>query len=986
MKKVLLKAAFFGVLLCYSCENTFKDIYGDVKEDQAPSWLGGSIYSELQSGDHLEGTFSTYLRLIDDLGYDEILGKTGSKTIFPSNDEAFTRFFANNSWGVSSYEDLTYSQKMLLVKSSMLDNALLIGMLSNASGGNVIAEGVAMKHPSNINVIDTITHIQISQMPKNNSYWEYWRQNNKDVYSVNDNTTPMIVHFTREHMVKNNITTSGDNSDFEILTGEKYDADAKNVFIFDNKVIKSDITCLNGYIHQVQNVLVQPGNMAQMLKQQQNTTYWSHILDYYATPYYDAATTKNYNDWVEQYSDLATQNGYQKHDSIFQVRYLSSRSQGSALNTDPNGASKSTTEILRFDPGWNGYYPPSEYNTAGDQNQLADIAAMFVPTDDAVEHYFLPGGAGEYIINVYGKKPNTKANLLENLDSLQSARPSILTAFVRNLQHASFTSSVPSKFTSLMNDASENLGMNMEKLQTKESGYDINIANNGVIYKLNQMIAPDEYSAVLAPSSTYKDMQVMNWAVQDWHSNATTSYLSLDYKYFLLSMKSNYAFFIPDDDAFASEDIYYLDPTTLGHTYPEVIHIYYDAEKRSEPKIQAESYRYDLSTNTIGALVGPLEIGTVNAPNRRLKSALTDILNYHTIVLNNGDTIGITTQNHYYKTKHGGEVHIDYSSNPRNGMVIKSGAAIDNGFPAANLYTNNADKASYFSQANGTAYRIDHIIQPTIKSVSEILRTTSQFSKFYNSCGIFSNAEILSWIGISAEKAEGEVKSAQERYILFSQEDGGYSSLDAVDGNVMLFNTYNYTLYVPNNSAMDAAYSLGLPDVEDIYSTFEELSATYPDGCPEPQATELKEKLDVLKNFVRYHFQNISLYADVDNLASASYQSMYTNNYGLAQEYNVSGGNNQLTIKDAAGVTHTINANNTAMVSNKMARDYWLNSNKRENATEIATSSFCVLHELSSALNYISKTSANPNSRYDYGKSWGASSAKQFKTSTRVKK
>ncbi len=101
MKKVLLKVAFFGALLCYSCENTFKDIYGDVKEDQAPSWLGGSIYSELQSGDHLDGTFSTYLRLIDDLGYAEILDKTGSKTIFPSNDEAFARFFAKNNWGVS---------------------------------------------------------------------------------------------------------------------------------------------------------------------------------------------------------------------------------------------------------------------------------------------------------------------------------------------------------------------------------------------------------------------------------------------------------------------------------------------------------------------------------------------------------------------------------------------------------------------------------------------------------------------------------------------------------------------------------------------------------------------------------------------------------------------------------------------------------------------------------------------------------------------
>lgn len=985
MKKVLLKAAFFGALLCFSCENTFKDIYGDVNEDTPPSWLGGSIYSELQNANHLEGTFSTYLRLIDDLGYDEILNKTGSKTIFPSNDDAFTRFFANNDWGVSSYDDLTYAQKTWLVKSSMLDNALLIGMLSNASAGNIIAEGVAMKHPTNINVIDSILWVKPQDMPQNNVYWGYWKKNNIDTYAVSDNTTPMMIHFTREHMVRNNITTTGENSDFEILTGEKYDAEAKNVFIFDNKVIRADVTCQNGYIHQVQNVLVEPGNMAQVLKQQDNTKYWSHIVEYYSAPYFDATTTKNYNDWVEQYADLAQKNGYQKHDSIFQVRYLSSRSQGSALNIDPNGSSKSTTEILRFDPGWNSYYPPSEYNQAGDQSQISDIGAMFVPTDEAVENYFLPGGSGEYIINVYGKKPNTKANLFENLDSLQKTRPSILTAFVRNLQHASFTSSVPSKFITLMNDASENLGMNLDKLQTKPGGYDIKIANNGVIYKLNKMIAPDEYSAVLAPSSTYQDMLVMNWAVQDWHSSSTTSYLSLDYKYFLLSMKSNYAFFIPDDDAFAANDIYYLDPTTIGHTYPEVIHFYYDKEKKSEPKIQAESYRYDLSTNTIGTLVGTLDVGTVTSPNRRIKSALTDILNYHTVVLNHGDTIGVNTMNHYYKTKHGGELYIDWTSNPHNGIEIKSGAAIDNGMPSSKLYPSTSGKASYFSQANGTAYRIDHVIQPTIKSVTEILRTTSQFKKFYATCGIFSNSEILAWMGISAEKAEGEVKSPQERYMLFSQQDGSYYSLDAVDGNIALFNTYNYTLYVPNDNAMDAAYALGLPDVEDIYTTFETLSPTYPDGCPEPQATELREKLDVLKNFVRYHFQNIALYADVDNLPIAAYQSMYTNNYGLAQEYNVSGGGNQLSLKDASGVTHTINANNTSMVSNKMTRDYWLND-KRNVATEIATSSFCVVHELSDALNFNSKTSSNPDARYDYGKSWYGGSAKKHPAARNTKK
>jgi uncharacterized surface protein with fasciclin (FAS1) repeats len=58
-------------------------------------------------GNVLKGTFTNYLRLIDDLGYAETLAKTGSKTVFPANDEAFDRFYANNSWGVKRYEDLT---------------------------------------------------------------------------------------------------------------------------------------------------------------------------------------------------------------------------------------------------------------------------------------------------------------------------------------------------------------------------------------------------------------------------------------------------------------------------------------------------------------------------------------------------------------------------------------------------------------------------------------------------------------------------------------------------------------------------------------------------------------------------------------------------------------------------------------------------------------------------------------------------------------
>ncbi len=65
-----------------------------------PEWLGNSIYERLQE----EGTYTTVLRLIDDLGQNEVLGHTGSKTLFAADDQAYQQWYQNNSWGVRSYE------------------------------------------------------------------------------------------------------------------------------------------------------------------------------------------------------------------------------------------------------------------------------------------------------------------------------------------------------------------------------------------------------------------------------------------------------------------------------------------------------------------------------------------------------------------------------------------------------------------------------------------------------------------------------------------------------------------------------------------------------------------------------------------------------------------------------------------------------------------------------------------------------------------
>ena len=140
-----------------------------VDADSKPSWLGESIYQELKNPKQLTGTFSTYLRLIDDLGYTETLDRTGSKTVFPANDEAFTRFFQSNDWGVSGYDQLTTAQKKLLLYSSMLDNALLVSMFSNVSSSSTsVTNGIAMKHQMSISLIDTIQHMTAADMPKGN--------------------------------------------------------------------------------------------------------------------------------------------------------------------------------------------------------------------------------------------------------------------------------------------------------------------------------------------------------------------------------------------------------------------------------------------------------------------------------------------------------------------------------------------------------------------------------------------------------------------------------------------------------------------------------------------------------------------------------------------------------------------------------------------------------------------------------------------------
>ncbi len=926
--------ALWGLSVAMICGGftACSDDYDLDDPDNYPSWLGGSIYDAMKNpenltsaqGNVLTGTFTNYLRLIDDLGYAETLSKTGSKTVFPANDDAFQRFYQQNAWGVKRYEDLTDAMKRQLLYSSMLDNALLVEMLSNISdGATAVVQGQALKHTTGANVIDTITHLRNkAEMPVNNPYWEKYYD--KGIYMVMDATRPMMVHFTEEQMTSNNITTRGDDSDFAVITGTPYNVDEKSAYIFRNKIVNADVTCKNGYIHQMEDVLVPPGNLAEVIRTNGESNLFSRMLDRFSAPYYDAATTKNYNDYAQV-------NGLPLVDSIFQKRYVSQRSQGGTLTQDPN---RTTAQyVLPFDPGWNNYN-----SGAQGEHSSKDIAAMFVPTDDAMRDYFLPGGSGEFLINAFGKKPNTAENLAENIDSIPLQN---VQQIVGNLMKSSFVGTVPSKFNRVMDEANDPMGLSLEVLNRNSNGsYDVKIANNGVAYMLNTVFAPPSLIAVSAPVTLSSNMRIMNEAVNDGKSRTTLA-LNLNYYAYLLAMSANYAFFIPTDDAFGR---FYVDPTYLNSDQPRALKFYY---QNKSPYVYCSAWKYDKETGTVGTTPSD-SIGRVTTDNFRTQ--FIDILNYHTVVLKSGEKMG---DNKYYKTKHGGAIMFD-------GNNVMSGAQIDGKVPASHI-------TQVYNQQNGDAFAIDHVIQAPQKSVLDVLQGDTRFSEFLDLCTDFDMDAIMEFASDKlVEVNQVTRKKRMEAYHTFAAKGG-------LTDNVNYFNSYNYTVYAPDNEAMQKAYDRGLPrwsDIKVLYDEYNErLDREKAGGQVSEEVQAARDKalamVEEINAFIRYHFQDNSVYAD-NTVEEGVYPTACSDTLGIRDKLTLTGGNGRLMVQDKRGQQIAIEANGTSKLVNQMARDYVLDTKRHT----ISTSSFAVVHQISTPLSTHADTD-----RYDAA--WTGAGARQ---------
>ena len=756
-------ALFFMCAGIQSCKDPYP------LDDEEPDWLGASIYDYMVE----KQTFTNFLKVIDDLNYAEVLSKTGSKTLFVADDEAFMKGI-KDAWGLTSYSQLSDAQKKVILYNSMLDNAYLLEMMSSSAATSTSAEvqeGRCLRQVTSANVVDTIGHYAGADLPQNNMFWDRYRE--KGIRLALDGTNFMMVHFLEEQLYQNNITLE----DLNILFNHRYsDITSDDAFIFDKRVINQNVTCKNGYVHQLDGLLIPPSNMAEEIRRNPKTQLFSRLLDRFAVPVYNEQLTSDYNRLYHFEDDANAERVYEK-------RYFTStrnrNNTGDYLEfTDDDRRTRTAKGSLYYDPGWNSF-------TSGTNGSVeVDMGAMFVPNDETLIKYF-EEEEGKPLIERYGVRADGTrcTSLVEAIDSIPL---DVIQALLRNVMKSTFNSTVPSKFESIMNDARESMHIEKEHID------ECMITNNGVVYVTTKVYSPARYVAVIAPVMLSESTRVAYWAINQY-----------EYDKYLLAMDSYFSFIVPSDDAMRYNDV-----STLKEAIPTCYLFKYDPTARTEAtKVYAETWTYDKQT-------GELLTQAANLTNSTLiKNLLEQMMEYYIIV---GD---FQDGNKYHMAKGYGTVKVEYGTetDSRGPIVdrIYGGheieidtTGIDTGLPLGEIY----------NQANGKTYRLDQgMIQPATQSVYKVLSDSihhEEFYEFYQLCLVADDVVEL----VGARNDKGQIDADSIKKFLIFENVGG------LDYNIHTFNTYHYTVYVPTNDAILEAYEKGLPDWTDLEAEVEQVN------------------------------------------------------------------------------------------------------------------------------------------------------------------
>ena len=914
-RKKLCRHLLVGGALCaaglgiFSCSDRY-----NLDEDQ-PSGLD-NIYGYMKN----RGNFTNYLHLIDDLGQAEILSKTGSKTMFIADDDAFADFYAHNDWGVKKYEDLSLAQKKLLLNTSMIDNPYSTTMLSSAQapGTGRPAKGEVCRRSTSMSLLDSVmvvTPATADGILPDNPYFNELRANHDTIVLFTDASNPApMLHFTGKFVTSNQLSFSDIDFIYNQPEGTFHSDD---IYVNNSRVTNSNIFCKNGFVHQVDKVLVPLDNMSEIIRKNPKMSIYSSIIERFAAPKDSISLRETYN--------LSKGTNY---DSVFVKRYFSDRTFGSTMGSsvkfmyDKNG--NTFDGALKYDPGWNGYIP----EIANDrQPMMEDMAIMLVPSNDALKTWWSGGVIEKY----YGTIENTPSSVLDDL--------------IRVNQIQAFTSSVPSKFGAVLNDANEPLGI------TKEDVDSVYLGCNGLVFLTNKVFAPASYSSVLFPAVIDKS----RFTVMD---NVITP---MNYNYYLNSMVSRFVFLLPTNDGLLT----YIDPVSYGQTVKRMW------EFKLDEKLQLYANIYDCDENEDGTFTkrGTATRKTGGVNDGILKNRMEDMLDNIIVVE------PFQEGKKYYKTK--GRTFVKIEKKGEKNYEVSGSYHNNIGQPLVTVDAYDGEDIR-----NGITLALDGVVMGTPNSVAKTLHDTvvegdSIFKEFFG---------IVEACAVSKANSKNNWQAADQKYgNLFNLKSPGLiGSEDATTTKATyLLNNYHYTVYAPTNEAMAKAYAAGLPTLEDLAEAEAydlEMGYTGPGSTTEDNLKSRADSIkEVMLDFVKYHIQDNAIFVDVDTAGvfetaktelikatqvdETTGEESWGGKYSPGRPYKlnveVSGG--KMTVTDCrngySGDTF-LGGNKTNVVLkdgayNLMAREYWFESGAaitNPNNVKLNNSSFVVIHAIEDPL------------------------------------
>ena len=836
-------------------------------DEKAPEGWGNSIYSWLDE----QGNYTNTVRMINDLNYQEVLGKTGSKTLFVADDAAYERFYNNNPWGAKRYEDLSIAQKKMLLFGNMIDNSIQLSSLSTIQG-KPLKEGQAMRRFSALSEYDTIPVLKTQDMP-DNKYWRRHRESGKDMVCMEDGSAVPMLLFLEAQLSNNRIT----NDDYNFLFNHTTNRQAGDASVNGIDVVEDNIRCANGFIHRTGEVVTPLTNMAELIAQKPQISLFNSLLERFCAPYPDS-------------KDLAKTNHYNylynaNIDTLYTKRFFNEK-RGVEVAVTPDGAS--VPAQLMFDPEWNSYYSTSNKDASeGNAAEQRDMAVMMVPTDAAMKEYW----------NTTGKP------LSENYASWNDVPDDVIIKLLNVNMLPSFTSSVPSKFEAILNDANDPMGVNVADIDS------VWMTCNGAVYLTNKVYSPTAYVSVSFPALINRNMKIIDWAITQ-----------CKYNVYLNALGSDYSFFIPTNNAL----IEYIDPCSYGKQNLQLLSFRWDETKKVDERVYAVLYNYDEATGARDS------VGIVNN-YYRITKCLQDILDTHIVIGRVWDG-----KNTYFRTKNGTGIRVTNPSDESN-MLVEGSFQMNEGQPLR--VTRVYDQRKEVAGGNGKSYVLEGqpIMGTRLTVYDQLAAHPKYFGKFL---------ELLEGSGL-LEK-------------IHNLGTGNDNDNKACGGtNMSVFNTYHYTIYVPSNEAIEQLQKEGkLP-------SWEQVDLDHQAGDEDKALSDSLNIVNFLKYHIQDNALYIGAQNESGDFETSLINKKTRRFYMVKSqlkddEIEVLDAVDQKNMRDGVATTkHTVSKKSyiddngiQRDLYNIQAREYLYNNRDATTATELYTTSSAVIHLIDKPLSY----------------------------------